>query len=108
MVLPTGAGKTLIAAETAVRLHHTGKTLFLVPTVLLVSQQAGAVKLWSTNLVVKELIGGNNLEGHFDVLVATPKAFEERQKRDDQLSWGNFGLLVFDEVHHVLKQHPYR
>ena len=24
------------------------------------------------------------------------------------MSWGGLKLVVFDEVHHVLKQHPYR
>jgi hypothetical protein len=44
------------------------------------------------------------------VLVSTPAAFlslQQRGKKD--FSWPTFGLTIFDEeVHHVLKDHPYR
>mmetsp|Transcript_92240 Transcript_92240/g.261121 ORF Transcript_92240/g.261121 Transcript_92240/m.261121 type:complete len:745 (-) Transcript_92240:109-2343(-) len=113
VLLPTGAGKTAIAAELIrVRAAESGapggKILFLVPTVLLVGQQAGALREWCAN--VGEYFGGAGLPpAGFRVLVATPRAFAIAQaKRPDLLGWGQFGLVFFDEVHHVLKEHPYR
>lgn len=105
VLLPTGAGKTLIAAACAAQCERP--SLFLVPTCLLVSQQAAAIREWS-GMDVAEFMGGVSLAPAFDILVATPKAFEAAQARHERLSWGSFGLVVFDEVHHVLKEHPYR
>lgn len=43
------------------------------------------------------------------MLVSTPKAFEMAQMRGtSQFGWARFGTVVFDEVHHVIKDHPYR
>ena len=43
------------------------------------------------------------------VLVSTPKAFSIAQANNpDLLGWQQFSLVVFDEVHHVIKDHPYR
>jgi len=106
VVLPTGSGKTLIAAECAKQLGCP--TLFLVPTCLLVEQQASAIRK-HTGLRVVEHFGGKKLEPTFDILVSTPKAFEQEQSKNvESLKWINIGLVIFDEVHHVLKQHPYR
>jgi ERCC4-related helicase len=58
VVLPTGSGKTLIAATIAA--HHARKgsaVLFLVPTCLLVQQQARAMRD-ETGLVVVEYMSG--------------------------------------------------
>ena len=60
---------------------------------------------------VSEFMGGNALPLSFDVLVTTPEAFlvaQEVTKHAATLDWSTFGVLVFDEVHHVLKNHPYR
>lgn len=107
VLLPTGAGKTLIAAECAKLIP--GNMLFLVPTCLLVEQQATAIRAW-TGQRVAEYMGGAKLQQPFDILVSTPDAFRTAQSNETNpsLSWENFGLVVFDEVHHVLKHHPYR
>jgi len=106
VVLPTGAGKTLVAAELIRAVG--GCSLFLVPTCLLVEQQAAAIRSW-TGSNVKEYMGGAQLPAAFDVLVSTPKAFQIAQAKGNRnLAWAGFGLVVFDEVHHVLKDHPYR
>jgi endoribonuclease Dicer len=112
--LPTGSGKTLIAAEVARRVG--AKVLFLVPTRLLVEQQAKAVREWTGMRVEEYMGGGRRLPELFDVLVSTPEAFEIAQGRHaascpsplDSLGWESFRLVVFDEVHHMLKDHPYR
>lgn len=104
-VLPTGAGKTLIAAELIKR--RGGKSLFLVPTCMLVEQQSGQLRSW-TGMIVGEYMSGNTFPSHFDILVSTPKAFETVLLRNQVSGWSSFRTVVFDEVHHVLKDHPYR
>jgi len=45
------------------------------------------------------------------VLVSTPQAFLTVQQTNQEgrdLSWSNFFSVIFDECHHVLKDHPYR
>jgi len=105
-VLPTGSGKTLIAAEL---MRQVGpRSLFFVPTILLVEQQAQAVRNW-TGANVAEYFGGASEPSEFDILVTTPKAFQMAQARGIKcLQWASIRLVVFDEVHHVLKDHPYR
>ncbi|CAJ1349424.1 unnamed protein product [Effrenium voratum] len=105
VLLPTGAGKTLIAAEVIRTLG--GACVFLVPTCLLVKQQAQAIRAW-TQQDVGEYMGGAVLPQRFDILVSTPKAFQIAQAKTSLLAWSQFKLVVFDEVHHVLKDHPYR
>ena len=61
VILPTGAGKTLIAAESI--LGESKMILFLVPTILLVEQQAKEIRSWiesssSSSRVVAEYFGG--------------------------------------------------
>lgn len=106
VLLPTGAGKTVIPAEIIRR--DQKKTLFLVPTCNLVQQQGEFLRTW-TGQNVGEYFGGERLPESFDILVSTPKAFQISQgKRSALLGWDSFELVVFDEVHHVLKEHPYR
>ena len=104
VVLPTGAGKTLIASELITGLGPP----CLVPTCMLVEQQARAAREW-TGLQVAEFMGGVSVPQRFDVLVSTPKAFQMTQSRGAaSFRFQGFKLVVFDEVHHVLKDHPYR
>eukprot|EP00903_Cladosiphon_okamuranus_P013941 g12967.t1 len=106
VVLPTGSGKTLIAAEVIKRLPPPA--LFLVPTRLLVEQQAEALRVWNPGRDVAEYSGGMALPASFHVFVSTPEAFKIAQRSSSLLNWNAFGVVVFDEVHHVLKDHPYR
>lgn len=106
VMLPTGSGKTLIAAELMRVLGP--RAVFFVPTRLLVEQQAASIRSW-TGLNVVEFMGGVRLDvASFDVLVTTPKAFLQMQEECAELAWGAFRLVAFDEVHHLLKEHPYR
>ena len=92
ILLPTGAGKTLVAAEiirdkleNETRQRSAGKqvAVFLVPKIFLVVQQANAIRGWldETGLVVSEYHGKLNFppSGSFDVLVSTPEAFRVQQ-----------------------------
>jgi ERCC4-related helicase len=106
VVLPTGSGKTIIAAEIILRLGSS--SLFLVPTCILVDQQAEALQDW-TKLRIGKYMGGIKPPTEFDILISTPKAFLMEQSRGTSMfQWSNFKVVVFDEVHHVLKNHPYR
>ncbi|CAN0244239.1 unnamed protein product, partial [Hapterophycus canaliculatus] len=108
VVLPTGSGKTAIAAE--VIKAFAPSALFLVPTRDLVKQQAKAMRSW-TGLSVAEFSGGCDARPDFEVLVATAGAFRDAQMKKQihkQLQWSSFRVVVFDEVHHVLKGHEYR
>lgn len=99
VVLPTGSGKTLIAAEVISRLGPPA--LFLVPTYLLVEQQATAIRAW-TRLDVAEFKGGVVLPSSFEVLISTPEAFRIAQIRErgasSRIQWSMFRVVVFDEV----------
>ncbi|KAJ3396495.1 Interferon-induced helicase C domain-containing protein 1 [Lobulomyces angularis] len=107
IVLPTGCGKTLIACDV---IKNVGKkTLFLVPSVMLVNQQSLVIRR-ETKLNVTTFSGGQRSVSNifFDVLVTTPDALLNSQKRIPLLDIASFDLVVFDEVHHLIKKHPYR
>ena len=81
--MPTGSGKTLVAAECMRLALQRGSSdgncrnaVFLVPTRNLVEQQAQAVRRWCTELRVKEYMGTLAVPSSdsFNVLVATPVA----------------------------------
>lgn len=113
VVLPTGSGKTLIAAAVAAATSTSGKrhatTLFLVPTRLLVEQQAQELRN-ETGLAVAQYMAGLAPPDmkEFDILVALPAAYRELCKRHDGFDFNHYRLIIFDEVHHVIKRHPYR
>ena len=108
VVLPTGSGKTLIAAKaTQLSCTTTRKpTLLLVPTTRLVDQQQRAFAC-DTGLRVERFRGGLAVPcpGIFHALVATPDAALQQEER---FALQKYGLVVFDEVHHLVKNHPYR
>jgi ERCC4-related helicase len=105
VVLPTGAGKTFIASLVIMNIMKkdtSKKVVFLVPTCMLVKQQGVALGL-HTSLAIGQYSGGEAFPTSYDVLVSTPSAFLAKN-----LPWEMFSLVVFDEVHHVSKDHPYR
>ena len=107
VLLPTGAGKTLVAAEVITRIG--APAVMFVPTIPLVSQQASAFRAHAGMPSVGEYHGDLSVPKDFSVLVTTPKAFEMAQARGEPaFAWPRFGVVVFDEVHHVIKDHPYR
>lgn len=112
--MPTGSGKTIVAAEVVKRHLEKGpkqRALFLVPTCDLVDQQARVLERWCANVAVGRFMGGLSDPSvrNLGVLVSTPQSFLALQSRKrTEFGWSNFSLCVFDEVHHVLKDHPYR
>lgn len=93
LVLPTGAGKTVVALE-AIR-QLSVKTLIIVPTLDLLSQWREALEIL---LHVPEvgILGG----GHKVVRSITVSTYDSASLMAPKLSTA-FGFLVFDEVHHL-------
>ena len=94
-------------AEGPIRAAKPLKALFLVPTCILVGQQAQALRSQNEHQV-REYMGGLQFPSGANILVSTPQAFISAQRRYAELNWDSWDLVVFDEVHHVLKDHPYR
>ncbi|MBA7632066.1 hypothetical protein ES703_39608 [subsurface metagenome] len=92
IVLPTGAGKTVVAIKAIESLGEP--TLIVVPTLVLVEQ-------WRTRLeeefgVEVGVVGG----GAREVRPLTVITYDSAVLRSEELG-NRFGLLVFDEVHHL-------
>lgn len=94
VVLPTGAGKTFVAA---MAIHHTGLwTLAVVPTIDLLQQWRIALAT-ALSLPVTEIgiFGGGEKElKPITVITYDSATLYPRELR-------NFGLLIFDECHHL-------
>ena len=92
IVLPTGAGKTVVAIKAIESLGEP--TLIVVPTLVLVEQ-------WRARLeeefgVEVGVVGGGSRE----VRPLTVITYDSAVLRSEELG-NRFGLLVFDEVHHL-------
>jgi ERCC4-related helicase len=114
VVLPTGLGKTVIAALVAAELlrREEGKVLVLAPTRPLVQQHADAFGRWLTPLRIARFTGTVKRpvrEGSWetaDLVFATPEIVANdlaagRYRLDD------VALLVFDEAHHAVGKYAY-
>lgn len=85
--MPTGSGKTFVAAEfilrgiekakqTPTNTTKQGAALFLAPTCDLVTQQKRALEEWFEDYVIADYFGSKAIPtARFDVLVSTPQAF---------------------------------
>ena len=121
--LPTGSGKTLIAAMVLCcmkKLNPDKLMVFLVDRIPLVYQQSDYIKSQVPELKVGTLVGEMEppqqkaihqklADREIDVLVLTHQIFlnflAEKENPVTQLS--DISVLVFDEAHHCLGNHPY-
>ena len=114
VVLPTGLGKTVIAALVAAEVlrANEGKVLFLAPTRPLVQQHADSFSRWMTPLRFARFTGTVRRpvrEGAWepaDVVFATPEIVQ------NDLAAGRYDLkdvrlVVFDEAHHAVGKYVY-
>jgi ERCC4-related helicase len=114
VVLPTGLGKTVIAALLAAEVlrRTNGKVLVLAPTRPLVQQHAEAFSRWLTPLRISRFTGTVRRpvrEGAWDgadVVFATPEIVV-RDLEDGRYRLDNVALLVFDEAHHAVGKYAY-
>ncbi len=114
VVLPTGLGKTVVAALIAAEVlrRGPGKVLVLAPTRPLVQQHAEMFRRWLTPLRAARFTGTVRRpvrEGAWetaDLVFATPEIVQNdlaagRYRLDD------VALLVFDEAHHAVGKYVY-
>ena len=99
LVLPTGSGKSLNAADAAHRAHVAGlRTLIIAPSRELVQQDAEAVGFVTGKKVKPSLactgLGPVDLEG--DIVIGTPQTLARRLDRI-----GHVNLLIIDEAHRL-------
>jgi superfamily II DNA or RNA helicase len=92
VVLPTGTGKTHVAV---LAIHRAGRpALVVTPTIDLLNQWYGELLLAFGGPV--GLLGG----GYFDLQPLTVTTYDSAYIHLER--WGNrFGLIVFDECHHL-------
>ena len=114
VVLPTGLGKTVIAALVSAEVlrRGPGKVLVLAPTRPLVHQHADMFRRWLTPMRAARFTGTVRRpvrEGAWetaDLVFATPEIVQNdlaagRYRLDD------VALLVFDEAHHAVGKYVY-
>jgi len=97
VVLPTGAGKTVVAYDAIARLGV--RALIVVPTIELLRQwRAGMIeRLRLPRPLVGAVGGGEHSIGPMTVITYDSAAMKRRRL-------DGYGLLVFDEVHHLPAQ----
>ena len=114
VVLPTGLGKTVIAALIAAEIlrRGPGKVLVLAPTRPLVQQHADAFGRWLVPLrssrftgTVRRPIRQGAWEGS-DLVFATPEIVDHDLK-EGRYRLDDVALLVFDEAHHAVGKYAY-
>ncbi len=114
VVLPTGLGKTAIAALIAAELlrRGPGKVLVLAPTRPLVQQHAETFARWLVPLRSARFTGTVRRpvrEGAWDgadLVFATPEIVEH-DLADGRYRLDDVVLLVFDEAHHAVGKYVY-
>ncbi len=92
IVLPTGSGKTLIGIE-AISLLNT-PTIIVAPTLDLVDQWRSRLK--EEFRIDVGVLGG----GEQDIKALTVSTYDSAYIHADKLG-NRFGLIIFDEVHHL-------
>ncbi len=97
VVLPTGAGKTVVAYDAIARLGV--RTLVVVPTIDLLRQwRAGLTERLGVPAEQVGAIGGGERQAGPLTVITYDSAAMPRRKLD------GYGLLIFDEVHHLPAQ----
>ncbi|CAN0017126.1 unnamed protein product, partial [Discosporangium mesarthrocarpum] len=114
--LPTGLGKTLVAAmviQEVLRQNRGRQAFFVVETNALAMQQVGALQREIAASPPVQLLVGSNidkacamLKSGAEIIVATAGA-PEHALTHHMLTPSAICCLVLDEAHHCDKQHPY-
>lgn len=93
VVLPTGAGKSLVGVLALAWAQRDG--LIIVPTIDLMQQWYALLRLAFPNHDIGLLGGGYN-----EVLSLTITTYDSAARQIERLG-NRFGMLLFDEVHHL-------
>ncbi|NLL94553.1 MAG: DEAD/DEAH box helicase family protein [Thermoplasmatales archaeon] len=113
IILPTGLGKTAVAAMVAAHvLSSGGRVLLLAPTRPLVDQHSESFSRFLSDVVVASVTGNvppakrKEIVATADVVVSTPQAVEN--DLDNSLyDLGGFGLVIYDEAHRGVGNYAY-
>lgn len=112
-VLPTGLGKTAIAAmliRHRLSLYPKSKAVFLAPTRPLVEQHLNTLKDFFDDVVsFSGSVGPDKrsaLWGEHQVFVSTPQGFEN-DLISNRISLKDVSVLVFDEAHRAVGDYAY-
>lgn len=115
-VLPTGLGKTSVAALVAaerLQKNMKGKVLFLAPTRPLVNQHRNTFERFlKLGVEMVAITGENKAEERYelyknnDIIFATPQTVRNDLKTG-LLELSDFSLIIFDEAHRCVGQYSY-
>ncbi|MGC8538152.1 MAG: DEAD/DEAH box helicase [Candidatus Micrarchaeia archaeon] len=115
VILPTGLGKTLIAAINMARVLYEGKRVLMVAPTKPLSEQhyqtlsnllnmdKESILLLTGGIRAKERYA---LEANARIIVATPQTVANDMKRA-KLDLSDFGLVVIDECHKAVGKYAY-
>lgn len=102
VVLPTGAGKTVVFAHTAAVMRSRGvRTLVLAHRDELIEQAAAKLRAVAPTLRVGIAKGARREVRNRDVIVASVQSLT-RQHRRDELKAAGVRLVIVDECHHAV------
>ncbi|MEY3481381.1 MAG: hypothetical protein RIQ71_2156 [Verrucomicrobiota bacterium] len=99
VVMPTGSGKTVLFAETALQ-FQPGRTLVLAHREELIDQAVDKIAKF-TGLKAEVEMGQRKASLDAPIVVASVQTLQ-RQARRDRWPKHHFSLVVVDEAHHVL------
>ncbi len=97
IILPTGAGKTIIALKAIIEINSS--TLIIVPTLNLMEQWFESIKKILSDKTLIGMLGG----GHEDIKIITVTTYESAYLKSSFLG-NKFKFLIFDEVHHLASE----
>jgi Fanconi anemia group M protein len=115
VVLPTGLGKTIIAAFAAVEVlqHDMGKVVFLAPTKPLAQQHKDHFSRIISGLLSMQLFTGTmpaakrkKLWASTSMVFATPQGIAN-DIENGRYSLKDVGLIIFDEAHRAVGDYAY-
>lgn len=102
VVLPTGAGKTVVFAHTAAVMHARGvKTLVLAHRDELITQAAAKLRAVAPDLRVGIVKGDRREIRGRDVIVASVQSLVRAERRAE-LARAGVRLVIVDECHHAV------
>lgn len=100
VILPTGAGKTVVFSHLANLMHaqHGVRTLIIAHREELIQQAAAKVRAIAPHLRVGVVKAASDDHQDVDVVVASIQTLAVRRRRE---AITNIGLIIVDEAHHA-------